>query len=85
MQGITGGHAYSVIRADEFNHKRFVVVRNPWAKSEWSGAWSDGSKEWTREWLRALKKLDHKFGDDGEFVMECKSLFYFWGVIFCGL
>ncbi|KAF8808296.1 cysteine proteinase [Phlegmacium glaucopus] len=46
--------------------KRFVVVRNPWGKSEWTGRWSDGSNEWTQEWL----KLGHTSGDDGEFVME---------------
>jgi hypothetical protein len=47
-------------------------VRNPWGTGEWSGRWSDGSKEWTQEWLEALPELDHKFGDDGEFLMECK-------------
>ncbi|KAF8811467.1 cysteine proteinase [Phlegmacium glaucopus] len=46
--------------------KRFVVVRNPWGKSEWTGRWSDGSKEWKPEWL----KLGHTSGDDGQFVME---------------
>ncbi|KAF8797361.1 hypothetical protein BYT27DRAFT_7125840, partial [Phlegmacium glaucopus] len=35
-------------------------------KSEWTGRWSDGSNEWTQEWL----KLGHMSGDDGEFVME---------------
>ncbi|EIN09345.1 cysteine proteinase [Punctularia strigosozonata HHB-11173 SS5] len=50
--------------------KRFVKVRNPWGEREWSGKWSDGSKEWTKEWLMALDDLNHKFGDDGEFLME---------------
>lgn len=71
MQGLIGGHAYSVLRAVEVNGKRFVVVRNPWGKSEWTGRWSDGSKEWTQEWLEVLPKLGHQFGDDGQFVMEC--------------
>jgi hypothetical protein len=31
----------------------------------------DGSKEWTPYWI---KKLDHKFGDDGEFWIEYKDL-----------
>ncbi len=39
--------------------------------SEWTGRWSDGSKEWTQEWLHFLPELGHEFGDDGQFVMEC--------------
>jgi hypothetical protein len=34
---------------------------------EWSGPWSDGSKEWTPYWMT---KLNHRFGDDGEFWMS---------------
>jgi Calpain family cysteine protease len=51
--------------------------RNPWGKrswngvGEWNGPWSDGSKEWTPYWI---KKLDHKFGDDGEFWMSFSDL-----------
>ncbi|PPQ65694.1 hypothetical protein CVT24_012112 [Panaeolus cyanescens] len=70
VQGLTGNHAYSVLRAVECNGKRFVVVRNPWGKSEWTGRWSDGSKEWTPEWLQHLEQLGHQFGDDGQFLME---------------
>ena len=43
-----------------------------WGMSEWTGRWSDGSKEWTQEWLEILPKLGHTFGDDGQFVMECE-------------
>ena len=72
VNGLYGGHAYSVLRVKECKSKRFVVLRNPWGASEWTGAWADGSKEWVGEWLDVLKELDHVFGDDGEFVMECK-------------
>ena len=74
VKGLLGGHAYSILRAKECKGKRFVVVRNPWGKSEWTGAWGNRSKEWTNEWLDVLKELDHEFGDDGEFVMECRFL-----------
>ena len=71
------GHAYSVICAMVVNGKRFVKIRNPWGNTEWTGRWSDGSKEWTKEWLDALPELGHKFGDDREFLMECKSSYPF--------
>ncbi|RXW23954.1 hypothetical protein EST38_g1918 [Candolleomyces aberdarensis] len=73
VQGLIGGHAYAVLRAAEVNGKRFVVLRNPWGQSEWTGPWSDGSKEWTAEWLKLLPQLKHSFGDDGQFVMEYKD------------
>lgn len=72
MDGLVGGHAYSVLRAVECKGQRFVVHRNPWGDSEWTGPWSDGSKEWTPEWLDILPRLGHVFGEDGEFIMECK-------------
>ncbi|KAH6916489.1 hypothetical protein BKA70DRAFT_1556925 [Coprinopsis sp. MPI-PUGE-AT-0042] len=70
IQGLIGDHAYSVLKAVEVKGKRFVIVRNPWGKSEWTGRWSDGSKEWSSEWLEAMPNIGHKFGDDGQFVME---------------
>ncbi|KAG6817326.1 hypothetical protein H0H93_007335 [Arthromyces matolae] len=71
VDGLLRGHAYSVLRAVEYKGKRFVVIRNPWGASEWRGPWSDGSKEWSKEWLPdALEILGHTFGDDGQFVME---------------
>jgi hypothetical protein len=56
--------------------KRFVKIRNPWAASEWTGRWGDGSKEWTTEWLQLLPALNHQFGNDGEFLMECSLQLY---------
>jgi hypothetical protein len=47
FNGLITSHAYSIIKAVEFRGKRFLKIRNPWGKYEWSGRWSDGSKEWT--------------------------------------
>lgn len=54
-----------------------VANRNPWGQrnwrgvGEWTGPWSDGSKEWTLYWM---KKLNHKFGDDGVFWISFDDL-----------
>jgi hypothetical protein len=51
-----------------------VICRNPWGnnrKGIWEGAWSDGSKEWTKE---AQDELNHKFGNDSVFWIEYKDL-----------
>jgi hypothetical protein len=71
VQGLIGDHAYSVLRAVECNGKKFIILRNPWGDSEWTGRWSDGSKEWTHAWLELLPQIGHAFGDDGQFIMEC--------------
>ncbi|KAJ7648340.1 cysteine proteinase [Mycena polygramma] len=81
IEGLHGNHAYSVLRAVKVKGKRFVVVRNPWGESEWTGPWSDGAKEWTPEWLAILPELGHSFGDDGQFVMEYKDFLASWSDI----
>ncbi|TEY86630.1 hypothetical protein BOTCAL_0005g00520 [Botryotinia calthae] len=70
-KGIYEGHAYSILRAVEIDGQRLVLLRNPWGEGEWKGAWSDGSKEWTPEWM---EKLEHRFGDDGSFWMSYDDL-----------
>ncbi|KAM6949588.1 calpain-1 catalytic subunit [Aplochiton taeniatus] len=67
------GHAYSVTGVDEVTYRgsptKLVRIRNPWGEVEWTGAWSDNSREWdsvdsgTRD--RLLKR-----SDDGEFWMS---------------
>ncbi|KAG6815966.1 hypothetical protein H0H87_009816 [Tephrocybe sp. NHM501043] len=78
VNGLIGGHAYSVLRAVNYRDKRFLVIRNPWGQGEWKGPWSDGSIEWTEEWLPALQVLGHSFGNDGQFVMEYKDFLENW-------
>ncbi|KAH8108535.1 cysteine proteinase [Phellopilus nigrolimitatus] len=80
VNGTLLDHTYTVLKAVEFRGKRFLKVRNPWGESEWNGRWADGSKEWTqpRDWLDALKPLDHEFGDDGVFIMEYDDFLKTW-------
>lgn len=70
-KGIYEGHAYSIMKAVEIDGKRLCLLRNPWGEGEWTGPWSDGSKEWTPEWMQ---KLEHRFGDDGAFWMSYEDL-----------
>ncbi|CAE6493790.1 unnamed protein product [Rhizoctonia solani] len=81
VSGLVTWHAYAVLEALEVNGRRFVRIRNPWGQTEWKGPWSDGSKEWTSEWLARLGELHHKFGDDGEFLMEYKDFLKTWVTI----
>ena len=64
-------HAYSILEAREIKGERLLRLRNPWGCSEWKGAWSDGSEQWTPEWMQLL---NHKFGDDGMFWISYKDL-----------
>ncbi|KAI1098473.1 cysteine proteinase [Jackrogersella minutella] len=70
-KGIFELHAYSIMKAVDIDGQRLVLLKNPWGKGEWKGAWSDGSKEWTAEWLI---KLNHQFGDDGNFWISYDDL-----------
>ena len=64
-------HAYSIQEAKEIKGERLCRLRNPWGEGEWKGAWSDGSEQWTPEWMELL---GHKFGDDGMFWISFKDL-----------
>ena len=64
-------HAYSIMEAREIKGQRLVKLRNPWGKGEWKGAWSDGSEQWTPEWMTLL---NHRFGDDGMFWISYEDL-----------
>uniref|UniRef100_A0A3B3H6P0 Calpain catalytic domain-containing protein n=1 Tax=Oryzias latipes TaxID=8090 RepID=A0A3B3H6P0_ORYLA len=46
-----------------------VRIRNPWGQVEWTGAWSDGSREWNHISQEEKSKLN-KVAEDGEFWMS---------------
>ena len=76
--GIHGGHAYSILRAENYGEERLLLVKNPWAEGEWNGPWSDGSVQWTSE---SIKALGHTFGDDGVFWIQFEDLLRKFDVI----
>jgi hypothetical protein len=50
--GILRNHGYGILHAEEYQGTRLVRVRNPWGgETEWMGAWSPGSAEWTPQAL----------------------------------
>uniref|UniRef100_A0A8C2G663 Calpain 8 n=1 Tax=Cyprinus carpio TaxID=7962 RepID=A0A8C2G663_CYPCA len=66
------GHAYSITGAEEvhsYGHQvQLVRIRNPWGRVEWTGPWSDNSKEWNSVKPEEKAKLDYS-AEDGEFWM----------------
>ena len=70
--GLVSKHAFTIISAHiskiRNNTIRLLRIRNPWGFQEWNGAWSDGSKEWDEESIKAFGHFQNK--DDGTFFME---------------
>eukprot|EP00667_Euglena_gracilis_P007736 EG_transcript_7817 len=76
VHGLVGGHAYSVLSAYEVGEHQLVQVRNPWGESgEWTGPWSDHSKEW-KQHPKVAKELEHEARDDGTFWMSWRDFRY---------
>ncbi|KAE8299890.1 Calpain-2 catalytic subunit [Larimichthys crocea] len=70
-QKLVKGHAYSITAAQQVLHfgspVELLRIRNPWGQVEWTGAWSDNSKEWDGvQRRRRREELDHS-AEDGEF------------------
>ncbi|XP_056299224.1 calpain-1 catalytic subunit [Pseudoliparis swirei] len=67
------GHAYSVTGVDEVvyrgNMTKLVRIRNPWGEVEWTGAWSDNSREWENVDRSVRGRLQNR-SEDGEFWMS---------------
>uniref|UniRef100_A0A671UHX5 Calpain 8 n=1 Tax=Sparus aurata TaxID=8175 RepID=A0A671UHX5_SPAAU len=72
-QKLVKGHAYSITAARQVHHfgspVELLRIRNPWGQVEWTGAWSDNSREWDGLEPEEKKRLDHA-ADDGEFWMS---------------
>ena len=84
--GLSGNHAYSMLAAYEIDgsgrlvqhgqrgsphNQRIVKMRNPWAKGEWKGAWSDQDRH---KWTHQMKTmLGHSTKEDGVFFMPFKD------------
>lgn len=80
--GLVKGHAYSVTAVKRvrlghgllayFRNETLPLIRmrNPWGKTEWKGAWSDSSEEWSNVGDTERGNLGITVEDDGEFWMS---------------
>ncbi|KNC46780.1 Capn7 protein [Thecamonas trahens ATCC 50062] len=75
--GLVSSHAYAVLDLQEVDGVRFLLLKNPWARLSWRGAYSrHDAKRWTPELQQALnynvsKALAH---DNGVFWIDYDSL-----------
>uniref|UniRef100_A0A3Q3ACW2 Calpain-2 catalytic subunit n=1 Tax=Kryptolebias marmoratus TaxID=37003 RepID=A0A3Q3ACW2_KRYMA len=70
-QKLVKGHAYSVTGADQ----KLIRIRNPWGQVEWTGAWSDNSREWCSISDEDKERLRH-CSEDGEFWMSFRDFLH---------
>jgi hypothetical protein len=72
MNGIVGGHAYSIFHAVEVGEDiKLLLLRNPWGHGEWKGDWADSSHAWSAN-PAAVEAVGDKRSeeDDGSFWIE---------------
>ena len=80
--GLIPGHAYSVLQVVEpAPSVRLVQVRNPWGHTEWKGAFSDGSSDWTPALAAAVGLV--RSSQDGAFFMPFKIFVEIFNVETC--
>uniref|UniRef100_A0AAR2IMP8 Calpain-1 catalytic subunit n=1 Tax=Pygocentrus nattereri TaxID=42514 RepID=A0AAR2IMP8_PYGNA len=67
------GHAYSVTAVVfRGTPTKLVRIRNPWGEVEWTGAWSDNSREWDSVDSSTRSRLYNR-SEDGEFWMSFRD------------
>lgn len=83
LEGIVQGHAYGVMMAREVEGFKFLQLRNPWGKFEWTGAWGDKSPLWD-EYPKVKEALDFSLVDNGMFYMVYEDFVERYNVLeFC--
>jgi len=92
QKGIVLGHAYSILDVAVIDGNKLIQMRNPWGHKEWTGAWSDNSKEWNqkrkqiiydRMAQRRVTKVEVG-ADDGVFWISLSDFFTNFLVLYVG-
>ena len=90
QKGIVLGHAYSILDVAVIDGNKLIQMRNPWGETEWTGAWSDNSKEWNtkrkqiiydRMAQRRVTKVEVG-ADDGVFWISLSDFFTNFRVLY---
>ncbi|KAM8881577.1 calpain-5 [Synchiropus picturatus] len=96
--GLVRGHAYGITAVKKLwlgeknptsnaaSRLLMVRMRNPWGTSDWTGAWSQGSKQWQNRSRGEREKMGLIVRDIGEFWMDFEDFCrYFTDVVVCRL
>ncbi|CAD8146197.1 unnamed protein product [Paramecium octaurelia] len=85
--GLEPGHAYSILNVKTINHPQrgqvhLLKIRNPWARKEWKGDWSDDSDLWTPQIREQAGNTGTE--NDGIFFMSLDDYTKYFFSVFCG-
>nr|XP_029529011.1 calpain-9-like [Oncorhynchus nerka] len=76
-EGLVKGHAYAITDTDTVKkpdgEALLLRLRNPWGFVEYSGPWSDKSKDWDDVNAAEKKRIELKKSEDGEFWMNVED------------
>lgn len=70
--GLSPGHAYTIVQIREAKGNRLLCLRNPWSNFEWKGDWGEKSPLWNDEMKQLVKP--NLQGDDGTWWMSYEDL-----------
>uniref|UniRef100_A0A4W5P4D4 Calpain 12 n=1 Tax=Hucho hucho TaxID=62062 RepID=A0A4W5P4D4_9TELE len=84
-EGLVKGHAYAITDTDTVKKSAgealLLRLRNPWGFVEYSGPWSDKSKDWDDVDAAEKKRIELKNSEDGEFWISAEDFNKLFGTV----
>ncbi|XP_036817725.1 calpain-8 isoform X1 [Oncorhynchus mykiss] len=84
-EGLVKGHAYAITDTDTVKKSAgealLLRLRNPWGFVEYSGPWSDKSKDWDDVDAAEKKRIELKNSEDGEFWISAEDFSKLFGTV----